>query len=67
MKRFLVFGYDNWYPSGGWDDFRGEFDTLEEAKDFADKLATDHAHIIDIQGRMNYDRQHSRAYDAYKI
>lgn len=31
MKRFLVFGFDNYYPSGGIGDLQGEFDTLEEA------------------------------------
>lgn len=32
MKRYLVFGGTNYAPSGGWDDFLGDFDTLEEAK-----------------------------------
>jgi len=31
MKRFLVFGYDIYYPAGGLDDLRGAYDTLEEA------------------------------------
>lgn len=29
---FLLFAYDTYYPSGGWNDFRGAFHTLEEAK-----------------------------------
>ena len=33
MKRFLLFGYDHYYPCGGWEDFIGDFDTLGEAKD----------------------------------
>ena len=33
MKRFLRFeGYD-YYPSGGWGDFVGDYDTLEEARE----------------------------------
>ena len=32
MKRFLVFAGDYYYPSGGWEDFVGSFDTLEAAK-----------------------------------
>ncbi len=32
MKRYLVFTGSKYYPSGGWDDFRGTFDTVEEAQ-----------------------------------
>ena len=32
MKRFLLFAGEEYYPSGGWYDFRGAFDTVEEAK-----------------------------------
>lgn len=31
MKPYLVFGGDFYYPRGGWDDLKGEFDSLEEA------------------------------------
>lgn len=31
MKRYLVFIGDNYYPSGGWDDFAGYANNLEEA------------------------------------
>lgn len=31
MKRYLLFtGYD-YYPDGGWSDFKESFDSLEEA------------------------------------
>ena len=30
-KRYLLFYGDAYYPSGGWDDFKGYFDTVEEA------------------------------------
>lgn len=30
MKRFLLFGSDNYYPSGGWNDFILDSDTVEE-------------------------------------
>lgn len=40
-KRFLAFGGYNYYPGGGWEDFAGSFDTLDEAvtaaKEAADK------------------------------
>lgn len=32
MKRFLLFVGEEYYPCGGWHDFRGAFDTAEEAK-----------------------------------
>lgn len=31
LKRFLVFDYSDYYPGGGWNDFEGTFDTIEEA------------------------------------
>ncbi len=29
---FLLFGFDDYYPSGGWNDFVGSFNTLKEAQ-----------------------------------
>ena len=31
MKKYLVFGGDYYYPSGGWEDFQGGFDSLDDA------------------------------------
>lgn len=31
MKRFLLFAGDQYYPSGGWQDFKKSFDTVLEA------------------------------------
>lgn len=31
MKRYLLFTGDNYYPSGGWDDFVDSFDSLPDA------------------------------------
>lgn len=33
MKRFLLFGGDQYHPSGGWLDFIDSFDTEQEAVD----------------------------------
>lgn len=42
MKRFLVFSGMIYYPSWGWRDFKGAFDTQAEAEAFAiDKLTAD--------------------------
>jgi hypothetical protein len=51
MKRFLVFAYDHYYPSGGWKDFQDSFDDEKEAIGKATSLKEtktfDHAHVID--------------------
>lgn len=31
LKRYLVFIGDHYYPSGGWEDYVGTFDTYAEA------------------------------------
>ncbi len=31
MKQFLLFGYVDYYPAGGCNDLKGDFDTFEEA------------------------------------
>lgn len=32
MAKFLLFAGADFYPSGGWDDFRGLFNDVESAK-----------------------------------
>ena len=32
MQRFVLFAGSNYYPAGGLDDFRGTFDSLDDAK-----------------------------------
>ncbi len=56
MKRFLVFGYDDYYPCGGWDDFDGCFDTLEDALEHVQsdgvdewRRRADNREIVDMQ------------------
>lgn len=34
MKRFAVFAYDNYYPSGGMYDYQVSFDTKYEAEEY---------------------------------
>ena len=47
MKKYIVFGYDNYYPVGGLNDIAGSFDTLEEAKICAMKNTSDIKEIVD--------------------
>lgn len=32
LKQFVLFAGSHYYPSGGWEDFRGDFATVDEAK-----------------------------------
>ena len=32
LKRFLIFSGDQFYPNGGWRDFRGSYSTLKSAR-----------------------------------
>lgn len=54
MKRFLLFAGSNFYPEGGWRDFRGSFDTVAEAQNaacaLAEEFGIDWHHIVDSLG-----------------
>ena len=55
MKRFLVFRCDDHYPAGGWNDFIGDTDTVENAKRLLaggkSNIEVDgHFHIVDTEG-----------------
>lgn len=47
MKRYLVFAYECYYPNGGWNDFKGSYDTLEEAKVAAKLCKREYNQIVD--------------------
>lgn len=54
MKKFLVFAGETYYPSGGWEDYCGEFDNLSDAIAHAESLgpSSDYpyrwAHVADV-------------------
>jgi hypothetical protein len=54
MKRFLVFSSDYYYPAGGWDDFRGDFDTAEHAFKCAKGYQSDYTwtQVIDTETKL---------------
>ena len=58
MKRYILFAGAMYYPKGGWEDFEGEFDTYEEAREAVKKLPIklapeyDWHQIVDTQTRM---------------
>lgn len=51
MKRYLLFSMLGYYPSGGWDDFRGDYETLDEAIQAAAKCTLDFYHIVDTDDK----------------
>lgn len=52
VKRFAAFSYQQYYPAGGWCDFTGSYDTVEEAR------VTDPTQIVDLTtGQVVYGEQ----------
>lgn len=55
MRRYLLFAFAQYYPCGGWSDFEGSFDTVEEARQHALQSPAwklgevDDYHVIDGQ------------------
>jgi hypothetical protein len=47
MKRYILFSGDYYYPSGGWNDAKGDFDTIEEAIRVGSRA--DWFHVIDTE------------------
>lgn len=49
LKRYLVFTGSNYYPVGGWDDFKGSFDNQEEAIAFAINRKDSWWQVVDLE------------------
>jgi hypothetical protein len=57
MKRYILFRFSNFYPSGGMNDVEGHYDTLEEATDYVNECKEDddwaeHYHVLDTVTRL---------------
>jgi len=48
IKRYVCFTCSDYYPCGGWRDFSGSFDSLDEARE-AVKGNHDDKQIIDLE------------------
>lgn len=46
-KKFILFQYESYYPSGGLSDIADSFDTIEEAKAAVAKKPRDFNEIVD--------------------
>lgn len=55
-KRYWVFGFSEYYPSGGMQDFVGSFDTVEEAREYVKDPKT-YAELMGLT-----DRHYSQEY-----
>jgi len=51
MLRYLLFAGEQYYPGGGWEDYKGTFATLEEAQEAESKESAacgyGWSHIVD--------------------
>lgn len=54
MKRYIVFGFDSYYPGGGMYDYHAQFDDLVEAKNTA--LYFENYHVLDTHTGKWWDR-----------
>lgn len=52
MKRYLVFCFENYYPSGGWEDFDSSHETFEAAENRRQEIHGQNyqgrSHIVDL-------------------
>lgn len=51
LKRFFLFAGSGYYPVGGWEDFRGDFDTIDDARSVAKEKfggSFEWWHIVDM-------------------
>ncbi|MFG6101142.1 hypothetical protein U2F10_02740 [Leptothoe sp. EHU-05/26/07-4] len=54
MKRYLLFAWPSYEVGGGWNDFYGDFDSLEAAIDYVDQNENilgycDYLQVVDAQ------------------
>lgn len=47
MKNYLLFAGSMYYPSGGWHDFRGSYESIYAAKSAVIDIICDWYHIVD--------------------
>ena len=62
MSKYLLFGGSKWYPSGGWNDYIGEFDSIPQvlAHLNKNKFDVDWIHVVDTATKQIVDLENSR-------
>jgi len=53
IKRYIVFGYNHYYPGGGWTDYLESFDLKEDAEEFIKNQSNDMYDLIDSETGEN--------------
>lgn len=48
-KRYILFGFLGYYPSGGMNDAMISFDTFEELKEESEGFSADYYNILDTE------------------
>jgi hypothetical protein len=46
-KKYVIFGFNNFYPRGGMNDLILSVDTLEEVEEFIKKDGNDFCQVVD--------------------
>ncbi|MEQ6355193.1 hypothetical protein ABNX05_11240 [Lysinibacillus sp. M3] len=57
MKKYMLFGFDHYYPRGGMNDLIGTFDSKEEADDHFIKLNREGEYIIKYDEYQLFDTE----------
>ena len=65
-RRYCVFGGPDYYPLGGWHDFRASHDTLQGAVRAAEELSTGDAASIDWWQIFDMDQRRVVAQSRYQ-
>ena len=56
LRRYAAFACERYYPLGGWGDFVGSWDDLEEARKAAHAARTESCHVVDLtSGEVVYE------------
>jgi hypothetical protein len=64
MKRYLLFAFCQYYPTGGWNDLRGDYGTLKKAREMAAKLGGyDWYQIVDTKINRILDSGEVKPYE----
>lgn len=60
LKRYLLFGFSNWYPEGGMNDLEEDFESWEEIDAYYEEHGIDYGddageyHVLDTLERKLY-------------
>jgi len=63
VKQFLLFGGVKDSSKGGWEDFKGDFDSVQEARNAGDRISVQTLswmHVVDTE-----TKEFVLAYDGY--